>query len=122
MVIITDQAKNAAANNFVVNPIRIRAHTGDPGSDGLLNRTDGVADINTEDFELIETGSTANENVVNLGYLNNLDAVQVTHLSVWNINDELYAVQPLKTPVIVAANSALTINSNTINFKFQEKS
>ena len=119
MTVVTDQAKNSAANSFIENSIRVRAHSGDPGPAGLLNRTDGVVDINAEDFDLVETGKVGNNDVLSLGYLNNLDVVRVTHLSIWSIDDELYAVQPLKNPVIVAANSALTINSNTINFKFQ---
>ena len=117
--IIKDSALTRAAENFVTNPIRIRAHSGDPGPDGLLNRTNGIEDINTEDFDLVETGSIANNSLVDLGILDTADAVMVTHLSIWDTNDELYVTQSLEAPILVAANSALTINSGAINFKFE---
>ena len=118
MATITDQAKNNAANSFVSNSIRVRAHSGDPGPDGLLNMTNGVADILREDFELKGTGETGNNDVFDLGYLNEFDSVRVTHLSIWSVDNVLYAIQELKSPTIVAANRALTINEGTINFKF----
>ena len=117
--IIKDLALSRSAENFVINPIRIRAHSGEPGPDGLLNRTNGVEDINTENFDLIGTGSIANNSLIDLGILDTADAIMVTHLSIWDINDELYFIQALNAPITVAANSALTINSRAINFQFK---
>ena len=102
--------------------VRLRVHTGDPGTTGADNRVPIYLDIPPGNFQLMgarytKIGETTNTTIINVGELSATEDITVTHFSFYTVDDEFLGWVSLTQGVTIEAEDILRLGPGAIRFK-----
>ena len=109
---------NVAADAVTSQALSVRLHSGAPGNAGTANRIGTVsATVPANGWTAADDGSSTNASAVAFGVLDSSNAQTVRAYSLWQ-GSTFRGWGDMASAVTVPANSAFTINANTIGYTF----